>query len=178
MPNEIVNVAWRSLSVGLKILVAAFITQSTITCLAMVYAAQWVEVSSGIIILGPIEDPEQKPISTVKEAVNEIDLSCFPRDLQMKSVHSRIPTSFLCGTLRFDVETYDESYSKNFLGGEFPEGKTLVELGCRADAGRIACSEETIVDKGRASGVRAYRSFTASITNPADYDQKSSKTFE
>jgi hypothetical protein len=161
-------ITWRSLSPGLKIMAFTFILQSTLSCLFLAWASQWIEISSGIIFLGPItEDPAEVTESIPSSSSERDQLDCFPRDVQWNdNKYKKDPVSFTCADFRYRIETFDESYADKFLGGRFPESKTLQELGCRSDAGRIVCTEEHTVERGRAAGVRAHRSWTASIVTP------------
>ncbi len=159
-------ITWDSLSFGLKAIILTFIFQSFLSCFFLAWASQWIEISSGIIFLGPIsEDPSKVAESTPVSSSKRDQLDCFPHDVQWNdSRYEKDPISFTCADVRYRIETFSEAYADEFLGGRFPESKTLQELGCRLDTSRIVCIEEHTVEKGRAAGIKAYRSWTATIT--------------
>ena len=159
------SITWDSLSPGLKVITLTFVFQSTLSCFFLAWASQWIEISSGIIFLGPISEDSYEVAESIPSSSSVTDqLDCFPRDVQWNDDrYEKDPVSFTCGNARYHIETFSESDADEFLGGKFPVSKTLQELGCRFDANRIVCTEEHTVERGRAAGVRAYRSWAASI---------------
>lgn len=153
-------ITWSSLSPGLKLMALTFTLQSTLSCLFLAWASQRIEISPG--------DSREVAESIPSSSSERNQLDCFPRDVRWNdNKHQKDPVSFTCADARYRIETFSETDADEFLGGRFPESKTLQELGCRSDTGRIVCAEERTVERGPAAGFRAYRSWTASIVNPS-----------
>jgi hypothetical protein len=160
------SITWHSLSNPIKTLLSLILVQNSVICFSMLHASSKLDESDGIIFVGDhANDQALNPSPTVEiQSTEGVDLNCFPRNTVWSKDRWKGPKQFDCGSNQFEITSFDSENAEDFLGGLFVESKTLKELGCKNDNDRIVCYEEVTVTQGRAAGIKAHRSFSATFS--------------
>ena len=161
------TITWHSLSNPIKAIMCLILIQNTATCLSIVHASSKLDESDGIIFVGEMPEVDSDLNLNVEVQSKEIvDLNCFPRNLVWKKVKNSgpEPDRFDCGSNQYEITSYDQTLAGSHLGGYFNESKMLIDQNCKIDNDRIVCREEEVITQGRASGLVAFRSFSATFS--------------